>query len=100
MYCPGVLNVAVVAALPEKGIPGRPPVSVSGSGRALENVTSPGPLNWDQRSVTGLGRFRGGAPEEVVNLASSETHAVRLRGVFTFAVRSTLNLEGPCPVGP
>src|SRR5215831_19169551 len=100
MYWPGVVNVAVVVAFPEKGIPGRPPASVSGSGRALEKATSAGARNCDQRKVTGLPRFRGGAPEDVVNLASSETQTVRFNVVLTFAVRSTVNPEGPCPDGP
>ena len=100
MYWPGVLKVAVVVALPEKGIPGRPPLRVSASGRMLENVTSAGPRNSDHRNVTGFDRLRGGAPEDVVSFASSETQAVRDNGVLALAVRSTINVDGPCPVGP
>src|SRR5271154_2450329 len=42
----------------------------------------------------------GFAPDDEVNLASSETHTVKANGSPTFAARSTTSPRGPCTNGP
>ena len=44
--------------------------------------------------------FLGFSPDEVVYLASSETHTMRASGFPTFAVRSLVSPRGPCTEGP
>src|SRR5579872_1916106 len=100
MYSAGALKVAVVVDLPVNGNWTSVRWIFSTSGLVLEKVTSPGPRYLLQVKTTGPARLRGGAPEEVVSLASSEAHTVSGTGVPTLAVFSTVRPCGPCTVGP
>src|ERR1700730_13648286 len=86
-YSPGSLNVAVVDAFPLNTGLGAPRTSAfSMVGRSLEKLTSPGPRNLLQVSVTAgvLGRVAPG-----ITLASSATQTVSGTGLGMVA-------EGTC----
>src|SRR5579862_4920049 len=100
MYSPGWLNVAVVVALPLNAAAASLGSIFSTAGRSLANETAAGPRYSVHRTVTGVPRFSGLAPEDEVNLASSETHTLSGSGDPTFALRSVLIPCGPCTEGP
>src|SRR5579864_4180765 len=97
MYSPGSLNFAVVVAVPLNTAGGGGLNSAfSTGGRALSNITVPGPRNLLQVMFTGAPMARTAR----VDFASSASHNAIGSGFESVAVKSLLCPRGPCTNGP